>query len=89
MKYEERLKLKGTDAEKDKQLALVASRARLQWEANLLETRSKLETAQGELEELKSSTKLSAQTISDKMDEVESYAKGLARAEALKAELFG
>lgn len=87
-KYIENLKAKGSDAEKDKQFERAAAKAALQWDSNLLETRSKLEQAKDELQSLKSSTSLSAQAISDKMDEVEAYEKGLARLEALKAELF-
>ena len=89
MKYVDRLKESGSDAEKAKQFELAASRASLQWEANLLETRSQLASAKGDLESLKSSTSLSAQVISDKMDQIEGLEKGLARLEALKAELFG
>lgn len=89
MKYLDRLKESGSDAEKAKQFELAASRASLQWESNLLETRSQLASAKADLESLKSSTSLSAQAISDKMDQVEGLEKGLARLEALKMELFG
>ena len=88
MKYLELLKLKGTDTEKVKQFERAAAKASLQWESNLLETRSKLEQARDELQQLKSSTNLSAQAISDKMDEIEGYEKGLSRLEDLKQELF-
>lgn len=88
MGYLENLKAKGTDKEKDKQYELEASRASLQWEANLLETRSKLEQAKADLDALKSASPLSAQNISNQMDVVESYEKGLERLNALKAELF-
>lgn len=89
MKYLEYLKAKGTDTEKDKQFERLAQKAALQWQASILETRSKLEQAKDELQQLKSSTSLSAQAISDKMDEVEGYEKGLQRLETLSTELFG
>ena len=87
-KYIENLKAKGSDVEKDKQFERAAAKAALQWDSHLLETRSKLEQAQDELQDLKSSTSLSAQAISEKMDEIEGYQKGLSRLESLKTELF-
>lgn len=87
-KYVDNLKAKGTTADQLKQFERAAAKAALQWDSSLLETRSKLEQAQDELEALKSASTLSPQAISDKMDEIEGYEKGLQRLEALKVELF-
>jgi len=87
-KYIDRLKAKGTDAEKEKQFERDAAKASLQMQANLLQQRSDLERAKGELDTLKSASKLSMPAISEKMDEIESLEKGLARMEQVNAELF-
>lgn len=88
-KYLDRLKAKGSNAEQEKQFAQTNAKAALQWEATLLETRSKLEQAKDDLETAKSASPLSAQRISELMDDVEAYEKGLGRLTSLKAELFG
>jgi hypothetical protein len=88
MKYVENLKAKGTDAAKEKQLQHTADKAKLQMQADLLETQSRLGSAQVEFEELKSSSPLSAQKLSEKEDEIESLKKGVARIEGYLTELF-
>ena len=87
-KYLDKLKEKGSNTEKEKQFEHAAALAKLQWEANLLETRSRLASAKVRLEELKSAQPLSAQRISDQMDEVEALEKGEARLVSLQEELF-
>jgi chromosome segregation ATPase len=88
MKYVDRIKANGTDAQKNKQFEQAAAKAALQWESTLLETRSKLAQAQADLEDAKSTLSLSPQSISDLMDTIEGYEKGLSRLEQLKTELF-
>jgi septal ring factor EnvC (AmiA/AmiB activator) len=88
MKYVDHLKAKGSDAAKEKQLQHTADKAKLQMQADLLETESLLGSAKVELEELKSSSTLSAQKLSETEDKIESLEKGKARIEGYLTELF-
>ena len=87
MKYLERLQQ--TEGQKDeKRLKADVKQASLQMQSSLIETQLKVESAEQELENLKSSRKLCARTIIDKQTELEAWKDGLERITTLIEELF-
>ena len=87
MTYLQRIS-QGSEEKKQQQLVNTAERAKLQAQADILETRSKVAQLQSELEDLKSSSKLSLPKIVEKQGELDSYVQGLQILENLFAELF-
>ena len=87
MTYLQRIS-QGTEEKKQQQLLHSAKQAELQAQADILETQSKVAQLQQELEDLKSSSKLSLPKIIEKQVELASYQEGLAHLEELVKELF-
>lgn len=87
MTYLQRIS-QGTEEKKAQQLSHLAKQAALQAQGDLLETQSKVEQLKQELEDLKSSSKLSLPNIIAKQVELASYEEGLKHCEALVKELF-
>lgn len=87
MTYLERIS-QGTEAKKQQQLSHSAEQAKLQLQADILETKSKVAELTQRLEDLKSASPLSPSSIVSTQVELNAYNEGLAHLNDLMTELF-